>query len=491
MPIDDRTPVLVGAAAIQQREDDPSQAREPVELMAQALQAAATDAGCPDLLARADSIRAPRGFWDYPDPCRQLAARFGAAGARTVVAELGILQTTLFGGAARDIAAGEADVVLITGGEAKYRALRSHITGTPAGLTKEPGTPDAVLRPHADIVSPREIELGLGMPVTQYAMMDNALRFAEEQSLDEHRREVAELWAGMSRVAAGNAAAWQREAVSADAIREPQGKNRMLAFPYTKLHNSQWNVDQAAGLVLCSARTARALGIARDRWVFPLAVADANQMLPMTERAELHRSFGFRHAGQRALEHAGLTIDDVAHLELYSCFPIAVRMQQRELGIDPQRPVTLTGGMAFAGGPLNNFVLQAMVAMVETLRRHPGDPGMVTAISGMLTKQGVSLWSSEPPSAGFRFDDVTDLVVRDQRARSCVDRASGAAQVASYTVSCGADGPEVGLLLCDLDDGQRTLATTRDRNSMAAMMREEHCGRRVTLRDGELESVAA
>lgn len=486
MHVPPQTPVLVGAAAIQQRQDDPTLALEPLELMIRALAAAADDAGASELLTRADTIRAPRGFWDYPDPCRQIARRFGAPYARTIVSELGILQTTPLGEAARDIASGTADVVLITGGEAKYRALRAQISGVRVGLTKEPGEPDDVQRPHGEILSVRELNAGLGMPVGQYAMMDNALRAAEGQSLDAHRREVAEVWAGMSRVAAGNPRAWSRRAYSEAEIREASDQNRMLAFPYTKLHNSQWNVDQAAGLILCSVATARTLGIPRERWVFPLAVADSNFMLPMTERAEPHRSFGFFHAGRRVLEHVGCEIDAVEHLELYSCFPIAVRAQMRELGVASRRAVTLTGGMAFAGGPLNNFTLQALPTMVETLRAHPGTLGMATAVSGMLTKQGVSLWSSEPCTRGFAHFDVSDETRSDTTARTLVDEASGRGRVVTYTVLYAGDAPSHAVLLCDLDDGTRALVRSDDASLMERMMREEFCGSGVQLRNGAL-----
>ena len=133
----------------------------------------------------------------------------------------------------------------------------------------------------------------------------------------------------------------------------------------------------------------------RERWIFPLAVADANQLIPLTERRELHRSPGFAVAGARALERARRDISDVTHSELYSCFPVAVRVQARELGLDEKGNVTVTGGMAFGGGPLNNFVLQALARMAHVLRGDPGATGMVNAVSGILTKQGVSLWSTE------------------------------------------------------------------------------------------------
>ncbi|MCG8591088.1 MAG: hypothetical protein MJE66_17485, partial [Proteobacteria bacterium] len=94
---DSRTPVLVGVASVQRARSDSDPGLQPVALMAEALERAAEDAGRPELLARADSIRIPRGFFRDPDPARQLAERFGAAGARTEIAEIGVLQTTLLG----------------------------------------------------------------------------------------------------------------------------------------------------------------------------------------------------------------------------------------------------------------------------------------------------------------------------------------------------------------------------------------------------------
>ena len=167
------------------------------------------------------------------------------------------------------------------------------------------------------------------------------------------------MWAGFSNVAAANPNAWDRETRSADVIANADSRNRMLAYPYTKLHNSQWNVDQAAGLILCSVDAARRYGISEDRWVFPLAVTESNHMLPLSFRKELHRCPGFRIAGGRAKEIAKLDFDDGTHIELYSCFPSAVRVQTFELGLDLERQLTITGGMTFGGGPLNNFVIQA------------------------------------------------------------------------------------------------------------------------------------
>lgn len=485
MPLDPRTPVLVGAAAVQQREEDPHAAADAFALMVQALEGAAADAGSPALLESADAIRLPRGFWAYGDPGRALAERFGAK-ARTLVAEIGVLQTTLFGGAAADILAGRADVVLLVGAEAKFRSLRAQITGVEVQDTEIGGEAHEVLRPAAEIMSAQELEHGLGRPVSQYALIDNALRATDGLSLDAHRDEVAALWAGMAQVAAANPDAWNRSAPTADAIRSTDHGNRMLAFPYTKLHNSQWNVDQSAGLIMCSLEKANALGIDPARFVFPLAVADNNHMVPLSERPDLHRSPGFAHAGRVACEHAAIAPTDVSARELYSCFPSAVRVQQRELGVDPALPVTVTGGMTFGGGPLNNFVLQALAKMVQALRLDPGSVGMVNAVSGLLTKQGVSLWASRPPERPFAHDDVSAATAAESPPVAVHRGVTGPGRIATSTVIYDGDRAISSAAIVDLASGGRAVVSTPDPEWAGRIESEETIGCPVNLTDGDL-----
>lgn len=454
--------------------------------MVRALEAAAGDAGDRGLLARADTVAVPRGMWEHADPARLVAQSVGAVRARSELYEIGVLQTTLFADAAARIAAGTADVVLIAGGEARHREQQARRNGVELISRPQSGTtPDRVVRPHRAILSPEEIEAGLAMPVGQYAMVENALRAAEGSTLADHLREVSELWSGMSRVAAENPDAWTRGVVSAESIRSLSGGNRMLAFPYTRLHGSQWNVDQAAALVLCSAETARSVGVPRERWVLPLSVADSNHMLPLTRRGQLHRAPGFARAGAAACEAAGCDPDGLAYLELYSCFPVAVRVQLRELGLTADRPLTVTGGMAFAGGPLNNFVLQALVKLTERLRADPGSVGLLTAVSGVLTKQGVSLWSTEAGPGPFRYTDVTDEVAADVTDIPVTCDAAGRGHIATYTVFYEGDRPNRSVLLCDLEDGSRSLVAPADAELAARLVESEGCGLAVRIgRDG-------
>jgi acetyl-CoA C-acetyltransferase len=486
-PIGDRTPVLVGVGAISRRCEDPAAAPEPLASMAEAIEKAAADAGAPALLARANRICSPRGFWDYPDPCRALAERFGATNARTEVLELGVLQTTLFGRAAAAIATGDADVVLIGAAEARHRTQRAQQLGVEAPLTRLPDTQaDTVLRPHAPVLSAAEIRAGVFQPVIQYAMVENAVRAADGMSIEKHRDEIAALWAGFARVAADNPDAWVRDGPDAAAIADP-ARNPMQAFPYGKWHCSQWNVDQAAGLVFTSAGTARALGVPREKWVFPLAVADSHFMLPLTERRAPGRCAGFAATSRRALDRAGRRIEDIRHRELYSCFPIAVRLQLRALGVTDDVPPTVTGGMPFAGGPLNHFSLQALVELAGRLRADAGGSGYLSAVSGMLTKQGASVWSSADPDRPFAFDDVSEETERETPSIEFVENAQGAGTIAAYTVLFTKQAPAKTVLLVDLDDGRRTLVLDPDPALAALGVREELGGRALRVAGGRVE----
>lgn len=483
------TPVLVGVGAVTQRESDPARADEAAALMIRAARLAGDDCGAPALLAEVERIGVPKGIWSYSDPARLVAEALGAS-ATTLLAEIGILQQSLFADACREIEAGHIEVALVVGGEAKYRQLQAQIQGVEAPETEQSDAPDIVLEPEQEIWSEIESAAGLGMPVGFYALMESALRHALGEDLDTHRDRVAAMYEAFSEVARGNPHAWHREGMSAADIRDASAKNKMLAFPYTKFHNSQWNVDQAGALLFCSVAKAQALGIPREKWVFPLASTESNYMVNTSQRADLAGSAGARLAGSRALELSGVSADQLDLLEMYSCFPSAVQIYARELGIDLKRPLTVTGGMTFGGGPLNNFVLQATCRMAELLREQPGSKGLVTSVSGMLTKQGFGVWSTEPNPAGFGFADVTNEARAAAPALPLVAAEGGRGEIVGCTVLFHGDSPLRAVAVITLDSGERTVAYSEDAELMSAMMRQEFCGRRAEVGEGRFRLTA-
>ena len=321
------------------------------------------------------------------------------------------------------------------------------------------------------------------LPVACYAVLESALSAHLGLSPERCRRELDTLGAALSAVAADNPEAWSREALAEAALR-PSADNPYLAYPYTRLDASQWNVDQAAGLLLCSAAAARRHGVAEGRWLFPLAAAENNHMAPLSARGELHRCHGMRLAVERTLDGGGATLAEVELLELYSCFPSALRLQLEELGLGrgTTPPPTITGGMRFAGGPLNNYVLQATARMAGRLRNGDGRRCLISCVSGILHKQAAALWSAEPPQAPFRAEDVSAAAARMEAPCALRPDYCGAATVLGHTVSFSRAGePQQAAAICEGAGGERTVACSGDAALMAALMAENWCGRAVSI----------
>ncbi len=518
MPPHPRTPVVVGVGQVVTPPDvglDPADRPEPLELMTSALLAAAEDcdgvaagAAAPSgraLLRRADSIRVvvPLG-WRTVNPALLVAARLGfAAGdepAELMVSAIGGNAPQAFmHDACRAISRGDTDVVLVTGAEAMYaRALaRRDPSRSPLAWVSQPaeGTPAPVTF-GTDKPGATELEMSRGvlLPVHAYPLFENALRAANGWSLGEHAARFGALWSRFSEVAAANPHAWIRTPRSADEIVTATPANRMVSFPYPKLCTANMQVDQGAAYIVCSAEAARSAGVPEERWVFPLAGADANDHWFISHRPELHRSPAIRLAGSAALEGAGLGIDDVASIDLYSCFPVVVQMAAAELGLapdDPGRPLTLTGGLTFAGGPGNNYTSHGIARAVTAVRAAPGTAALVTGLGWYATKHSVGVYASRPPDHGgaqpFAWRDVQAEV--DALPRCRVDsEASGKVRVETYTVTFDRDGaPERGILACRTAEGSRAWGTIADNDTLHELCAEEGVGRTGVLAgDGAL-----
>jgi len=481
-------PVLVGVGTAAGPDgDDPTERPEAIDLMVDALRRAGDDAGAPSMLGAVERIAVTQGSWRYRDPGRLIADRVGAAAARSVLIQLGIPQQTLINDALRDIASGALDVAVVVGGESKLRDALARRAGVepPTVPEHEDAKPDEHRIPSAEIIAPAEFDVRLVIPVQQYALIENALAHAEGQSQAEHLDDLTALWARFNTVAQANPHAAFPEPRDAEFLRTPSADNRRLAFPYNKWHATQWTVDQAAALVLCSAEAASAHGVPRDRWVFPHVGIESSLSLSLSRRKEMHRWPAMRVLGDAAARHLGRPLSQLEHTELYSCFPAAVRVQQRELGLPHDGVPTITGGMAFAGGPFNNFVFQAMAAMAERLRGQPGSRGMVTTVSGLLTKPGLAVWSTEPPADGPL---VADLEPESRAATEEVDSVAGydgPAAIATYTVMDGASGPERVAVIGDTPDGARCVAVAIDTDLAERAIAEDLIGTAVDVRGTE------
>ncbi|MDQ2636717.1 MAG: acetyl-CoA acetyltransferase, partial [Actinomycetota bacterium] len=324
----------------------------------------------------------------------------------------------------------------------------------------------------------------LDRPAYVYPMFEQALRIAAGETPENHRRRIGELWAQFSAVAAGNPHAWSQQARSAEEIWQPAPDNRMVSWPYTKLMNSNNMVDQGAALLLGSADKATQLQIPTDRWVFPYAGTDAHDTYDIGERAEFCTSPAIRIGGRRALELADIGIDDIDAVDVYSCFPSAVQVAANELGLplgDPDRALTVTGGLTFAGGPWNNYVTHSIATMAAHLAANPGERGLITANGGYLTKHSFGVYGAQPPRHEFRWEDVQSAVDREP-VRTVIVEWEGVGTVETWTTPFSRDGaPEKAFLAVRTPDDARVLAVITDPSEAAETVRGDIAGAKVAV----------
>jgi acetyl-CoA C-acetyltransferase len=233
--------------------------------------------------------------------------------------------------------------------------------------------------------------------------------------------------------------------------------------------------------------------------VFPLAGADAHDHFFFSERASLAESPAIGAAGRAIFAAAGLGVDDIARFDLYSCFPSAVQIAMGELGLagpdgGDERPLTVTGGLAFAGGPANDYPSHAIAAMVDACRRDPGSVGMVSALGWYVTKHSLGLYSTEPPADGFaRVEpNETQAEVDALPSRAVAGTYEGEATVEATAVVIERDGsPSLAIVSLLTSAGIRVLANSRDAGVMQSMTEEAWEGRRVRVRtDGATNELA-
>jgi acetyl-CoA C-acetyltransferase len=290
----------------------------------------------------------------------------------------------------------------------------------------------------------------------------------------------------MTEVAAANPDAWFPERRTAAELAEPTAENRMVAFPYTKRLMSVMDVDLAAAVVLASHEAADQLGVPTDRRVYLRGAAYRTDPVYVAEHDEPWRSPAMVAAFDATLGCAGVGIDDVAHLDLYSCFPSSVLLALDALGLDPatdgRAPFTVTGGLPYFGGAGSCYVVASVAAMAARVTADPGSLGLTTGVGMHLTKHAAALWSTTPPTDPvLAAPDPGPSVVRP-----IVDVHHGPATIVAYTVHHGRDGGATdGLAVCDVpgSDGGRCYATVRDADVLAALEADEWVGREVQLVD--------
>lgn len=499
--LDPQTPVFVGVGQTSQRlEGSRVPPMSAVDLAAEAARQAISDSGAdPRAVAAAiDTVAGVRQFENStPDAVaplgrsnnypRSVAGRIGADPRRAILEVSGgqspqHLATEL----AATIAAGECKVALLFGAEA---------ISTERAFARAEDKPDFNELADGDLedrgyglkglMSADLARHGLTGAPAQYALFENARRARTGQTRSEYASEIGRLFAPFTEVAANNPHAAAPTQRSADELVTPTDRNRLIADPYTRFVVARDQVNQGAAVLLMSVAAARELGVPENKWVFLHGHADLVEQR-LIERPDLSAAPASVLAVRSALDLAGVELDDLSSLDLYSCFPIAVFALCDGLGLatDDPRGLTVTGGLPFFGGAGNNYSMHAIAETVVRLRDMPGEYGLVGANGGLLSKYSAGIYSTRPvrwtDGHSVRLQSDIDTSPTVTHAES----ADGWATLETYTITHSRTG-KTGIVVGRLESDRRRFVANvvdDDQDMFELLDDEKPFGSRVFVR---------
>ena len=362
-------PVLVGVGQSMSQWDGKSGADgapSPLSLARDASKAALKDAGVD--AGEIDALTFVRIFEDSvpsaPHPHGHntnlpgtLARDLGASPSKLIYSDVGGQSPqALANEMANRIHAGEFDVALVAGSEANRASKGARKNGVEIDWADDSDLAYEDRGLGGQMLSRPEIKHGLIAPAFFYAMFENAIAAREGRSRSGQREAMAKLFQPFTARAAQNPYSQFPVERSVDFLKTPSPENYEFADPYLKWHIAQDAVNQGAAILVMSEDKADALGVSKEKRVYLHGGGEASDSF-ISERPMLDGSWAMEQAIGKALDQAGKDSSTMKYFDLYSCFPCAVFSSAQVLDINPftdKRPLTLTGGLPFFGGPGNN-----------------------------------------------------------------------------------------------------------------------------------------
>jgi acetyl-CoA C-acetyltransferase len=477
-----RLPCVIGVAQRTIHPED-GDAPEPLDLWEEMARGAAADSGRAQVLSQIQDVNVVYPMsWTYDDAPGRVAERLGLGeGGRHLSGMSGVSSQKMLSHAAEQILAGDLDVALVVGAESLATRKRMKKAGLEPQWSHPPSEKPRM--PFEDPFHPVEMAHEIFQAYLTFALFDIARRGHLGLSPEENLRQIGELFAPMTKIAAANPRAWFRREHDVEELIRVNAENRMVAYPYPKNLVSIMDIDMAAGLILVSDEKADALGVPRDRRVYLRGWCSTKDPVYVAEREDLWRSVGMQVASRVAMTNAGVDLDDIAHLDLYSCFASSLNFARDALGIAPDdpRPMTVTGGLPFHGGPGSNYLAHSVATMVERLRDEPAEYGMVSGVGMHMTHHTYAVYSATPGALQPPDEAGARKQVEAVPRRTIRPSAKGTARIAAYSVVHGREGPRFGVAVCDLPEGDRCYARTEHDASMRDMEASEWVGREVKL----------
>jgi acetyl-CoA C-acetyltransferase len=159
------------------------------------------------------------------------------------------------------------------------------------------------------------------------------------------------------------------------------------------------------------------------------------------------------------------------------------------IGYEEKRPLTLTGGLGFFGGPGNNYSLHAIATLAEAISKGQYTTGMITSLGWFFHKNAVGIYSATPRDTNlcqYDLEDETDYLAGDHPVR-IEKRVSGKGIIETYTIIYSKDGsPSYAVVYGKTDQGLRFIAQTpKDLDVFSALSTINHVGKSVRMKHDE------
>ena len=498
--MEDSTPIIIGGGQFTQKIEDPLAALPPMGIAGEAAKAALADTGQTDAITKAiDTIAIVRIFPDSSslrshtlgrtnNPPRAVARRIGADPRNAIYSNIGGQSPqALVSEMAERITAGELDVVLLGGAESIKTQRNASRQGIELDWSEHDSGTQEDRTPGDMFASEQENKHGIGIPINTYPLFEQAMRGHLGNTMAEHMPLIGKLFSSFTKIAARNPYSYYPTERTAEELVTPTDENRWIGFPYTKWLVAQDNIDQGASVILTSVGKARELGVDPSKWVFIHGVSEAKEGKVVLDREYFHSSNAMRINAGKAFDMAGISIDDISFIDIYSCFTSAVEQACDAVGLawDDPRGLTLTGGLPYFGGPGNNYTMHSFAEMLPRLRSNPGSYALITANGGVISKHATGIYSTTPTEGTWQREAPAICQAEvDAIARPAIDVApSGSATIETYSVVHSRTGPVSGVIIGRLNDtGARFCANTpTEPATLQNLMEQDSLGRPGTV----------
>jgi acetyl-CoA C-acetyltransferase len=481
-----KTPIIVAASQFTQRFDAQKMPLEPIKMAEQCIRETIKDTQNDKILNEIDALFVVNIFgYKYADAPQMLAEKLEINPKIKYYSPLGGNNPQYLVNKSADLLVkGKINFAIITGAEANYSYAKALKSGIKLDWTppQNPRNPDEENKLGTSNI---ENDYELFLLSNAYPIIETALRAENQRTITEHQRHIGNLYAKLSEIAAQHPNAWTKEKYTQEQIIESNENNRIVAFPYLKRMCANNQTDQAAALLLTTIENAIKYQIPEEKWVFLSAGANLNDSWYFTQREKITESPALKHLAQVCLQNAQLDLSEIDAFDLYSCFPSAVQVAQKALDLKENdvRPISLTGGLSYFGGPWNNYTMHAIATAVQKIQNNIFKNVFINSLGWYITKHSVGIYTKNYPKNLFHLPDLNQKQqeIDNTQLPDLLKEYNGKAKIIGYSVLLDfKNEPYKAIVLLENNQNQRLLAYWQDEN-IRTSMQEEFVGKEVNV----------